>query len=107
MLSKVAHHNLIEGLMPRVIACGILSLQYADDTTLFLKTGVEMARHLKWLLACFEQMLGLRINYQKSDLMPITYMKMRATSLLKSFSQLVNSPLNTLGVPLHYAELQK
>jgi hypothetical protein len=35
MLSKAGHHNLTEGLMPRVTAGGILSLQYVDDTTLF------------------------------------------------------------------------
>jgi len=37
MLIKAARHNLISGLLPRVIEGGIVSLQYADDTLLFLE----------------------------------------------------------------------
>jgi hypothetical protein len=37
MLSKAAHHGLIEGFLPRIIPGGVISLQYVDVTVLFLK----------------------------------------------------------------------
>lgn len=71
MLSKAAAHNLIEGLLPNVQDGGIISLQYADDTLLFLKNDLNQAIHFKWLLACYEQLSGMRINYSKSDLLTL------------------------------------
>jgi hypothetical protein len=57
--------------MSSAILGGVISLQYADDTILFLEKNVEMARNLKWLLTCFEKMFGIRINYHKSDFVTI------------------------------------
>ena len=54
MLMKAARFNLIEGLLPEVLEGGIISLQYADDTLLFLKYDIQQARHFKFLLVCFE-----------------------------------------------------
>jgi hypothetical protein len=62
---------MISGLMSNVIPGGVISLQYVDDTILFLEKNVDMARHLKWFLTCFEHMSGMRINYHKSDLLTI------------------------------------
>jgi len=50
MLIKAARSNLVSGLMPQVIEGGIISLQYADDTLLFLENDIEKANNLKWLL---------------------------------------------------------
>jgi hypothetical protein len=33
---------------------GIVSLQYADDTLLFLGNDMEKAKKNKWVLSCFE-----------------------------------------------------
>jgi hypothetical protein len=46
-------------------------LQYADDTLLFLEKSNEIATNLKWILTCFEQISGMRINYHKSELITI------------------------------------
>ena len=56
---------------PEVCAGGIISLLYADDTLLFLEHNLDKARALKWMLTCFEQLSGLKINYDKSDLVTI------------------------------------
>lgn len=56
MLSKVVTHGLIAGLLPNVIPGGVVSLQYVDDTILFLDVSVEHARKLKWILAFFEKL---------------------------------------------------
>jgi hypothetical protein len=71
MLLKAASRNFIQRLLPQVIPGGIISLQYADDTILFLEPNIHMDRILKWVLTCFEKLSGLRINYHKSDLFTI------------------------------------
>jgi hypothetical protein len=56
MLAKAASASLICGLLPQVVLGGIISLQFADDTILFLENSITMSRNLKWLLTFFEQM---------------------------------------------------
>jgi hypothetical protein len=48
----------------------VISLQYADDTFFFLDKDLGRARNFKWILACFEQVSGMRINYDKVILSP-------------------------------------
>jgi hypothetical protein len=108
MLSKAASHGLIEGLMPTAIPGGVISLQYADDTILFLKNDIAMARNLKWLLTCFEQMSGMRINYHKSDLMPINLPEEDSNLFAQVFCCPVGKfPFKYLGVPMHYGNLRR
>lgn len=59
------------GLLPNVWEGGIVNLQYVDDIILFLENNVELAVNLKWILVCFEHLFWMRINYDKSDLLPI------------------------------------
>ena len=47
MLVKVVNHGLIGGLLPHAIPGGVVSLQYADDTILFIQDSVEYAKNLK------------------------------------------------------------
>ena len=82
---KAAKQNLISGLMPQVVDGGIISLQYADDTLLFLENNLEKANNLKWLLICFEQMSGMKINYDKSDLLTIGLEENEANCFAKIF----------------------
>jgi hypothetical protein len=42
-------------------------LQYADDTIFCLKNEMKIARNVKLLLYIFEQMSGLKINFDKSE----------------------------------------
>ena len=71
ILVKASDRGFIRGLLPQVVPGGVISLQYADDTILFLENNIQYARNLKWFLSCFEGMSGMRINYHKSDLMVI------------------------------------
>jgi hypothetical protein len=50
---------------------GVISLQCADDTLLFLKYDFSLPDYLKWLMACFEKLFDMKIYYHKSDLTPI------------------------------------
>jgi hypothetical protein len=50
VLIKAASKGHISGLMESMCPEGVISLQYADDTLLFLKHDLNAACHLKWLM---------------------------------------------------------
>jgi hypothetical protein len=50
---------------------GVISLQYVDDTIHFFDKNVERGRNLKSILTFFELMSGMRINFHKSEIVPI------------------------------------
>jgi hypothetical protein len=71
MLQKVASDDLIKGLGFELVPGGFISLQYADDTLLFLDNDEGHARNLKCILTCFELLSGMRVNFHKSELVSI------------------------------------
>ena len=83
-------------------------MQYADDTLLFLENNLESAKNLKWLLSCFEQISGLRINFHKCDLVSINVKEEEAQKVAHALScGLRSSPLKYLGFPLHHSNLKR
>jgi hypothetical protein len=108
MLIKAAMHNQITGLMHEIIPTGIISMQYADDTLLFLKNNLENMVNLKWILSYFERMSGMIINFHKCDLIAITVEEEEAQTVAQSLCCGVGQfPMKYLGVPLHYKKLIK
>ena len=92
----------------RVCPGGVISLQYADDILIFLEANVSKSRHLKWLLACFEAMSRLRINFHKTDLMTMNSTPKLDKMYAGIFCCKIGSfPFKYLGVPLHYTKLRK
>jgi hypothetical protein len=62
--SKKGHiKGFLEGLMPR----GITHIQYADDTVIMIGGSRNFITNLKLVLYCFEWLIGLKINYHKSE----------------------------------------
>jgi hypothetical protein len=55
-------------VIPHLVDDGLSILQYADDAILFMEYDLEKARNLKLILAAFEQLSGLKINFHKSEL---------------------------------------
>jgi hypothetical protein len=107
-LYKAASNNMIRGLMSNAIPGGVISLQYADDTIPFLEKNIDMSRHLKWLLTCFEQMSGMRINYHKSDLLTINIVEEEANLFAQIFGcKISDFPFTYLGVSLHFSKLRR
>jgi len=108
MLMKAARANLISGLLPQVESGGIISLQYADDTLLFLEDDLTKAANLKWMLVCYEQLSGMKINYDKSDLLVVGMEEDRANEFARILCcKRSNFPIKYLGVPLHFAKLRR
>ena len=100
MLQKAADGGLISGLLHGFNRTGVISMQYADDTLLFLSADRECAMNLKWLLSCFEQLSGMKINFHKCDLVPLNV----APDDANIFAQILSCklgcfPLKYLGVP--------
>jgi hypothetical protein len=71
MMGKAARKGYIQGFMTQVFPEGVISLQYDDDTHIFLGHDLEAVCHLKWIMVCFEQLSGMKINYHKSDIVPM------------------------------------
>jgi hypothetical protein len=64
--------------------------------------------NLKCLLACFEQMSGMRINFHKCDLMLINLEQEEAQTFAQTLSCGLGSfPMKYLGAPLHYKKIEK
>ena len=42
-------------------------MQYADNTVTFSSPGVELLRKVKFILSCFEQLSGTRIDFHRSE----------------------------------------
>jgi hypothetical protein len=71
ILSKAAADRQFVGLQQELGGGGIISMQHADDTLLFLENNLSCAINLKWTLACFDHMSHMRINFHKCGLVPI------------------------------------
>jgi hypothetical protein len=67
ILSAAGRAGHIHGVVPHLFPGGISHLQYADDTLIMIQNSDEDIANLKFLLMCFEEMSGLKINYHKSE----------------------------------------
>ena len=56
-------------LVPHLVDGGVFILQYEDDTIIFLEHDPVKARNMKLVLCLFEQLFGLKINFNKSGLL--------------------------------------
>jgi hypothetical protein len=108
MLIKAYSANLIKGLCSDLYPGGVICLQYADDTILFSDNSHYFATNLKWVLTCFEQVSGMKINYSKSEFIPIGL----EDSDIALYSNILGCavghfPIKYLGIPLHYEKLRR
>ncbi|RVW37936.1 Transposon TX1 uncharacterized 149 kDa protein [Vitis vinifera] len=78
----------------------ISHLLFADDTLVFCKPSQDHLTHLSWLLMWFEAASGLRINLDKSELIPVGRVE-NMDDLAWEFGCKVGSlPSTYLGMPL-------
>jgi hypothetical protein len=107
MLIKAADQQLIKGLKTS-IEKEVISLQYADDTVLFSNPDPVSLRNLKSTLAVFEQIVGMRIDFHKSEIVPMNLEGNLIHQIAHLFgSPIGNFPIRYLGVPLHYEKLKR
>jgi hypothetical protein len=76
-------------------------IQYGDDTLIIMEANVTQLQHLTEVLRTFGATTGLRVNYAKSNLIPINIQE----SIVHVFTnapqcQLGALPFTYLGLPL-------
>jgi hypothetical protein len=98
----------VKGLLEELVPGGVLSLQYADDTLLFSSCDLTKIRNLKVVLMFFERVSGMRINFNKSDFIPINL----SSEQCHEIAHILNCPIGHfpfryLGVPIHFDRLKR
>jgi hypothetical protein len=81
----------------------VLNLQYIDDTLLFLKADYEMVEHIKWALRALEGLWGLKINFNKSELIALNIDLASAHNFATQLHcKLGSLPLKYFSLSLHW-----
>jgi hypothetical protein len=98
MMYLAQQNGLITGLADNLVEKGIAILQYADDTILLIQDSEEQAVNLKLMLYIFESMSGLKINFEKSEVMMILDDEVKAHNFASLFNcQQGSWPIKYLG----------
>lgn len=86
---------------------GLSILQYADDTIIFMDYNLEHACNVKLLLAAFEQMLGIKINFHKSEFFCYGLAKEYDLNYSRLFGCGIGSlPFKYLGISMTHRRLR-
>ena len=94
--------------MPHLFPGGITHLQYADDTIILIQYDELGIANLKFLLMCFEDMSGLKINYHKSEVIVLNQPAEIQTRVARKLNcKLGKFPLSYLGLPISDSKLTK
>jgi retron-type reverse transcriptase len=76
-------------------------IQYADDTLVIMKADATQLTCLRALLTTFAYSTGLKVNYQKSSMVPINMNEERLSHFTSTFNcQSGSFPFTYLGLPL-------
>jgi hypothetical protein len=101
MLARANQAGHIRGVVSHLIPGGVTHLQYADDTMVLIEPSDVGIANLKALLLCFENMSGLKINFDKSEVV-VTGMTeanmLRVANMLNC--KLGKFPIKYLGLPV-------
>ena len=84
-------------------ALSISHLLYADDTIIFCEAKEEQLLYLSWVLLWFEASPGLKINLNKSELIPVGAVENMDTLAVELACQDRHLPTTYLGLPLGVA----
>jgi hypothetical protein len=101
MVVRAQENNRVVGLVSILIPKGIAIIQYADDTIMCLGADENQARYMKLLLYIYEQLSGLKINFEKSKILSIG----GDNDMDNSFAEIFNCqvglfPVKYLGVSI-------
>jgi hypothetical protein len=100
LILQAQNNGLIVGLVDHIISHGVAVLQYADDTIVCLKHDFDKA-NLKLLLYLYEMLAGLKINFNKSEIIMINDNDNNAIAYAQLFNcQIGYFPIKYLGVPV-------
>ncbi|RVW91675.1 LINE-1 reverse transcriptase-like [Vitis vinifera] len=75
-------------------------LLFADDTLVFCDSSQDQMTYLSWLLMWFEALSGLRINLDKSEILPVGRVENLELLALEIGCKVGRLPTSYLGIPL-------
>ena len=78
----------------------ISHLLYADDTLLFCGANKDQLKYLSWILMWFEALSGLRINLNKSEILPVGSVDNVQELAVELGCGIGSLPSSYLGLPL-------
>jgi hypothetical protein len=67
IMDKAKQAGHIQGAIPHLLPGGVTHLQYVDDTMILIQKDDLSIANLKFLLASFELLSGLKFNFHKSE----------------------------------------
>jgi hypothetical protein len=106
LIKRAKEEGQILGIVLHLVDIGILILQYADDTIIFMDHDLDKTQNMKLLLCAFEQVSGLKINFHKSELFCFGEVQEVADQSAEMFGYRIGEFLLTyLGIPIHYRKL--
>ena len=101
MVNMAQVNGMIEGMVPEYVPKGVAILQYTDDTIICLQDTQDNARNMKLLLYLYENMSGLKINFNKSEIIMISKDDQKSVQYSNTFNCAVGTwPIKFLGVPV-------
>jgi hypothetical protein len=101
MLERAKLTGLIKRLVPDLVEGGLTHLQYVDDTVIFLEAEEEYVVNLKFILYCFENMSGLKINFHKSKVIVVGASKEEGARIANCLNCKERElPMKYLGIPV-------
>jgi hypothetical protein len=101
IINKAYNMNLLKHPLSNDYDQDYPILQYADDTLIILPCDACQLFTLKCLLQSFSDSIGLKMNFQKSFLVPINTYAEKALHLANTIGCSVGSmPFTYLGLPL-------
>jgi hypothetical protein len=93
--------NLISRPIPCPPCPDFPVIQYADDTLIVMKEDASQLLCSKAILQSFASSTGLKVNYQKSSMMPINMSPERLAHFAATLNFRIGSlPFTYLGLPL-------
>ncbi|WVZ54242.1 hypothetical protein U9M48_005067 [Paspalum notatum var. saurae] len=108
ILKTAREKGVLNGLVPDLIEGGLTHLQYADNMILFLENTEREIRNMKFLLFCYEEMSGMRINYAKSEVFTVGMGDGECDEIAKVFNCKKGVfPIKYLGIPIRDRRLSK
>jgi hypothetical protein len=105
ILNNAMHNNLIQAPINFQSCTDFPVLQYADDTLIVMPACPIQLAHLKELLDVFSKASGLKVNFQKSNLLPINVDNEQMQQLSNLLGCAIGTfPFTYLGTPLSYTK---
>ena len=93
-------------LIPHLVNGGVSILPYAYDAIIFMENNLESAVNMKLILCILGQLLGLKMNFHKSELISFGRPKEEDHHYKHFFAHEVGKlPFWFLGIPIHFQKL--